>query len=259
MTGEHLLRPAEAPSRARAESRASLELRYRSVGAFLCAYSSRLSRGELFLEAEKPLSPGTRTTLRLLVPGAAPLDVEGVVSWNRIIGIGPGQPSGMGIALSSSIEAHGSIIDELAGRYARIRILVVGAAPTSRAVTSRYLRSILACDVIEVVPQPAGPGASPDAGSGLGAEIDKEIAVGLDLCTIDLDSDRVAGETIIRRMKTGNATSDLPIIAMAQFERERASAAALGADEVLTTPPLFSELKTAVIHTLSQPSVWVIR
>ena len=263
MTGEHLQRPSESSSHARPEPKVSLELRYRSVAAFLCAYSSRLSRGEVFLETEKPLPRGTRTALRLLVPGTPPLDIEGSVIWNRIVAIGPGQPAGMGIALSSSIEAHGAIIDELAGRYSRIRILVVGAARAPRAVIGRYLRSILACDAIEVAPPPASPGNNPGLiwgpVSGLGEEIAKEIETGIDLAVVDMDADRVAGETVIRRLKIGGATADLAVIALAQLERDRALAAAMGADEVLTTPPLFSELRTAVIHGLSQPRSWASR
>ena len=181
-----------------------LELRYRSLGAFLCAYSSRMARGEVFLETERPLDLGTRLTLRIIVPGVAPLHLEAKIGWTRALSLGPGQPAGMGIGLTSSIEAHGAVIDDIAARYAGIRILVVGGSETSRAVLARYLKSILACDVVEkALPLELGAALVPNEQ--------------VDLAVVDLDGEREDAITAIRTLRSRLATADLPIIALAQM------------------------------------------
>lgn len=217
-----------------------LELRYRSPGAFLCAYSSRMARGEVFIETESPLALGTRLTLRLLVPGAAPLHLEGKVGWTRAIALGPGQPAGMGIGLTSSIEAHGAVIDEIAGRYTGIRVVVAGGNESSRAVIARYLRSIVACEIIEqALPLELGAALVPDQH--------------IDLAVVDLDGDRESAISAIRTLRSRPTMAELPIIAVAQLERDRARAATLGVTEVLAGPPLFTEVQATVVHAISTP------
>jgi Tfp pilus assembly protein PilZ len=219
-----------------------LTLRYRSAAAFLLAYASRFSRGEVFLEDACPLKLGTRAVLRLETPGATVLEIEGRVAWTRPIAIGPGQPAGMGIAIASSIEAYGTTIDRLASRYARPRILIAGAEATARAVIGRYVRSILACDVAEMhLPITDG-------------SILTDIGDRLDLAFIDLDSEREAGFALIQLLKHRARTEEVPIIALARLERDRASAAVMGVDEVLATPPLFTEVQATAVHILSRPT-----
>lgn len=217
-----------------------LELRYRSRGSFLCAYSSKMARGEIFVETERPLALGTRLTLRIIAPGVAPLHLDGKVGWTRGVALGPGQPPGMGIALTSSIEAHGAAIDDVAAHYAGIRILIIGGNEGSRAVLARYLRSILDCDVVEM-PLPLE----------LGAALVPSDPV--DLALVDLDGEREDAITAIRTLRSRPATADLPVIALAQLERDRARAATLGVEEVLAAPPLFTEVQTTVMHALSAP------
>jgi CheY-like chemotaxis protein/Tfp pilus assembly protein PilZ len=217
-----------------------LELRYRSLGSFLCAYSSRMARGEVFVETERPLDLGTRLTLRIIVPGVAPLHLEAKIGWTRGLALGPGQPAGMGIGLTSSIEAHGAVIDDIASRYAGIRILVVGGTEASRAVLARYLKSILACDVVEKpLPLELGAALVPDEQ--------------VDLAVVDLDGEREDAITAIRTLRSRPVTADLPVIALAQLERDRIRAATLGVSEVLATPPLFTEVQAAVVHAISAP------
>lgn len=219
-----------------------LELRYRSVGSFLCAYSSKMARGEVFLETERPLPLGTRLTLRLVVPGVTPLQLDGKIGWTRSVALGPGQPPGMGIGLTSSIEAYGAAIDDVASRYAGIRILVIGGNDASRAVLARYLRSVLACDILEK--------ALP---LELGAALVPSEHADVDLAVVDLDGEREDAISAIRTLRSRQATADLPIIALAQMERDRARAATLGTTEVLAAPPLFTEVQASVLHALSAP------
>ena len=126
-----------------------LNLRFRTVGAFLVAYASRLSRGELFVETDNAWSLGSRAELHLHVPGVAPIAVAAAVSWTRPAPVGPGQPAGMGFSLAAPIEGHGATVDTLASMYMGTRILLAATDSTSRAVLSRYLRSILGCDIVE--------------------------------------------------------------------------------------------------------------
>jgi DNA-binding response OmpR family regulator len=48
---------------------------------------------------------------------------------------------------------------------------------------------------------------------------------------------------------------DVPLIALAQSERDRARGAELGADEVLASPPSFADMHATVVHVLSRAAV----
>lgn len=251
----------------------ALDLRYRTVSGFLVAYSAQLAKGEIFVEAEAPWPPGTRASLRLHAPGAPPLELEATVSAVRTDALGPGQPAGMTLSLSPSIDAYGPVIDELAARYHRIRILLGTGEPAPRAIIGRYLRSILSCDLTEVsferegqesvsvkvAPEILadvsvnGAGTAPGTGQPIagGAAVDGPI----DLAVVDLDSSGPAGEELVAALRQDPATAEIPIIVLAQLERDRARGVGLGADEALTNPPLFGELRTAVIHGLSRARV----
>jgi len=224
--------PARPPS-----GPTTLSLRYRSAGSFLVAYARHLSRGELFVETTRPWPLGTRVDLRLHTPAGAPLEVAATVIWARPTAIGPGQPAGMGLALASAIDAHGTVIDTLASLFMGTRILLGSADPTSRAVIGRYLRSIVTCEIAEA--------------DFFGANHDAS----LDLALVDLDSTGEAGQALVRSLKEDPRTADLPLIALAQSERDRALAAQIGADEVLPNPPPFGDLHGAVVHGLSRPIV----
>jgi CheY-like chemotaxis protein len=102
------------------------------------------------------------------------------------------------------------------------------------------LKSILACDVVEKsLPLELGAALIPDGQ--------------VDLAVVDLDEEREDAITAIRTLRSRLVTADLPIIALAQLERDRARAATLGVSEVLATPPLFTEVQAAVVHAISAP------
>ncbi|MEO8215108.1 MAG: hypothetical protein ABI560_18055, partial [Myxococcales bacterium] len=226
-------------------ARRSLDIHYRSVNALLVAYASRLSRGEIFLEAAQGLPPGTPVLVRLQVPGTASLHGAGVVSWNRPLALGPGMPAGTAIALAASMEAQGAVIDDLAARFRGIRMLVISARTEMRAAVSRYLRSILNCDITETaVPTPWR----------VAQVLDKELETGLDLVLVDLDDDPQHGRSLLPLVIRSVSRVAVPLIAFAQHERDRANAAGWGVTEVLGAPPLFSEMRDAVIHALSSPA-----
>lgn len=241
-----------------------LHLRYRSATAFLIAYSVRLAKGDLFVESDNPWPPGTRATLRLLPPEAAPLELEAAVAWTRAEARGPGEPAGMGLTLLTPIDAYGAVVDELASRYARVRILLGAGEPAPRAIISRYLRSILACELCE--PGPATGGAnggganggvlvSPEAGAGSNGASGTPAAGSIDLAVIDLDSSGAAGTDLIQRLRLAPESAEIPILVLATHERDRLRGVSLGADEALANPPPYDELQAAVVHVLSRPQV----
>ena len=227
-----------SPSLGRTPNPTALNLRYRSAGSFLMAYATRLSRGELFVETARPWPLGTRVDVRLQPPsGTPPLEVAAVVTWTRPSAIGPGQPWGMGLALASPIDAHGAAVDTVASLFMGTRILLGAADPTSRAVISRYLRSVVSCEIVEA--------------DFFGANHDSS----LDLAIVDLDSTGEAGQALLRSLKEDPRTAEVPLIALAQAEHDRSLAAELGADEVLPNPPPFADVHAAVVHALARPIV----
>lgn len=228
-----------------------LNVQYRSGGALLMAYAWRMARGELFLETSQPFKVGTRLMLRLHAPqAAAPFQIEGIVGWIRAEATGPGLPAGMGIALRSSIETQGAIIDGLAAAFRSIRVLVMGDDPKMRAQVSRYVRSLLTCDILEAE-------LTLDARA-----IGMLVGTGVDLVFVDLDHSGTRGVSALKLLGrastavTAPASGVVPVIALAQQEGLRADAAAAGAVEVLGTPPLFSEMRNSILHALSAPAGW---
>jgi len=221
-----------APSRINPAS--ILNLRFRTVGAFLVAYASRLSRGEFFVETDNAWPLGSRAELQLHVPGVAPIGVAASVSWTRPAAVGPGQPAGMGFALATSIEGHGATVDTLASMYMGTRVLLAATDSTSRAVLSRYLRSILSCDIVEA-----------DLYGGNRHE-------GIDLVVVDFDATREAGHMLVKLLKEDSRTAEIPVVVLAQTELDRARGAELRADEVLPNPPSFADVHASVVHLLSR-------
>lgn len=251
-----------------------VDLYYRSIGTFLLAYASRLSKGELFLETPSPWSLATPVKVRLHVPGSPAMELAGTVAWTRPTAVGPGQPAGMGITLVSSIDMFGERIDHLAARYARLKILVCTADAAGRAVLGRYLQSLLTCDLVEW--EPGALVRTAEGGHALGG-------AKIDLALLDFDAPSGRGSaansnigTLVQDLRSSQDPPQpayaaeaverdrggerrLPILLLAGSERSRARAALLGVDDVLPNPPAFPELQSAVIHALSRPAYWTDR
>jgi Tfp pilus assembly protein PilZ/CheY-like chemotaxis protein len=241
-----------------------VDLHYRSIGTFLLAYASRLSKGELFLETPSPWSLATPLKVRLHVPGSPAMELAGTVAWTRPTAIGPGQPPGMGINLISSIDMFGERIDHLAARYARLKILVCTADLAGRAVLGRYLQSLLTCDLVEWNP--------PETGGDRGVPFG-ELKVDLAVLDLDAPGGRTSSESVAAFVQDLRASQDppqpahataagrgnerrLPILLLAGSERSRSRAGLLEVDDVLPNPPALPELESAVMHALSRPAYW---
>src|SRR3569623_2500642 len=98
----------------RSNPAAILNLRFRTVGACLVAYASRLSRGEFFVETDNAWPLGSRAELQLQVPGVAPIAVAASVTWTRPAAVGPGPQAGKGFSLAAPIAGHGGTVGTLA-------------------------------------------------------------------------------------------------------------------------------------------------
>lgn len=214
----------------------ALEIEYRSAGAFLVAYATNLSRGGLFLETGTPLPVGTRIGLRLRAPDATAIDLTGIVAWVRPASVSEGHAPGMGIEFETPESAYGPVVDQIAARFAGIKILVATGEPAPRALLHRYLRSILACEILESEEGRPFPAA----------------AKKLDLVVVDMDSSGARAAEILSALRAESRS--IPIIALAQNDADRRRAASLGADETVPSPPTFGDLQAAVIRTLSRPS-----
>ena len=218
----------------------SLEVAYRTAGAFLVSYSINLSKGGIFLETATPLEVGEHVTLRFDVPGVGPLEVVGTVAWVRS-GSHDGLPDGMGIQFDQLDQQYGEVIDELVRDFVGLTVLVVAASPDRLALIGRYVRSIITCEIVE-------------ATNASVAEVALE--QGPDLVVVDLDLMPEMGLRCIRAAKerAKSQSHPTPVILLAGDMRVRQAGKTSGADEALATPPSYHELQAAVIRMLSRPA-----
>lgn len=218
----------------------SLEVAYRTAGAFLVSYSINLSKGGIFLETSQPLEVGEQLTLRFDVPGVGPLEVVGTVAWVRS-GSHDGLPDGMGIQFDQLDQKYGAVIDELVRDFVGLTVLVVAASPDRLALIGRYVRSIITCEIVE-------------ATNASVAEVALE--QGPDLVVVDLDLMPEMGLRCIRAAKERalSQSHPTPVILLAGDTRVRQAGRTSGADEALATPPSYHELQAAVIRMLSRPA-----
>jgi uncharacterized protein (TIGR02266 family) len=216
----------------------SLEVEYRTVGAFLVAFTSNLSKGGLFIETERPLVVGTDLILRFNIPGAGPIEVRGSVAWVRTESV-EGKAPGMGVEFEQLDTRHGQIIDEIVGGFKGLRILVVAPGFQARAQLVRTVRSILsAAEVIE---------ASSIESAEAAMRIEPDLAI------IDLDvSDPSEGLYVLRHAKTAERR-EVPVIVLARDEAVRLRARDLEADEILWAPMAVSDLQSSIVRALGRP------
>jgi uncharacterized protein (TIGR02266 family) len=218
----------------------SLEVAYRTAGAFLVSYSVNLSKGGIFIETSQPLEPGEHVTLKFEVPGAGGLEVDGVVAWVRT-GDPSGLPDGMGVQFDALDARYGEVIDDMVRGFVGLTVLVIAASPDRLALLGRYVRSIIACEIVE-------------ATNASVAEV--ALDQGPDLVVVDCDVQPEMGVRCIRAAKERAASVEnpTPVVLLAGDARVRAAGKSAGADEALATPPSYHELQAAVIRMLSRPA-----
>jgi CheY-like chemotaxis protein len=211
-----------------------IEIGYRSAGAFLVAYATQISKGELFIETPTWPPLGTPVALRLAVPPATTLALEGTVAFSREAR--PGEPAGMAVTLTPPSESFVSTVDRLAAGFAGFRVLLGTGEAAPRAILGKYLRSIFTCTVIE-----------------LDAEAERTLDPStIDLALIDIDSTGPRGFEAGERLRKRSRPA--PLVALAQLERDRALAFKLGFDAALPNPPALAELEAAVRRCVARPA-----
>src|SRR5262245_9863211 len=100
----------------------SLEVEYRTAGAFLVAYTSNLSKGGLFIETDRPAPVGTALMLSFTIPSGERLQVRAAVAWVRPQPA-DGKPAGMGVEFEGLDTGHGEIIDRIVGSFRGLAIM----------------------------------------------------------------------------------------------------------------------------------------
>ena len=147
----------------------------------------------------------------------------------------------MGIQFDQLDQQYGDVIDELVRDFVGLTVLVVAASPDRLALIGRYVRSIIACEIVE-------------ATNASVAEVALE--QGPDLVVVDLDLMPEMGLRCIRAAKERAKAQahPTPVILLAGDNRVRQAGKTSGADEALATPPSYHELQAAVIRMLSRPA-----
>jgi len=216
---------------------ASLELTYRSDAALLVAYANQLTKGQLSIDTREKLSAGATVQLRLVAPATA-LALTGVVAQAAGEANGSGHPLETALTITSPPDTFGDGVDKLAFGFKGLKALVAASQAAPRALLIRYLRSIVACEVIEIDQR----------------RLDEPGAIcNVDLGVVDLDSTGAAGYELYARLREHREAGSAPVLAVAQLERDRVRAASLGFDEALTNPPAFVELQASVLRALARP------
>jgi uncharacterized protein (TIGR02266 family) len=216
----------------------SIEVEYRTAGAFLVAYTSNLSKGGLFIETDRPLLVGTELALRFTIPDVGPIEVRGSVAWVRPETM-EGKSPGMGVEFEHLDARHGQVIDEIVGGFIGLEILVFAGGFQARAQLARSVRSVLSS--AEVVEASTSDGA------------DSALRGNPDLVIIDLDvADSSEGLYLLRRCKIGTQRQ-IPAIVIAREEAIRERAKDLGADEILPAPLAMADLQTSILRALGRP------
>jgi uncharacterized protein (TIGR02266 family) len=220
----------------------AVEVEFRTTGAFLVAYSTNLSTGGVFLESDSPLPIGSTLNLKFTVPGSGPIELQGTVAWLRETS-DDGKPKGMGIRFAELLDArYGDVIDTMVAEFTGLRVLVLSVATHARTQLARAVRSILStAEVIEI---------------GDAEAFEAQMREDADLLVMDMDLDQSSDPHALLALRLAKAGTSrpLPVIATARDENQRLRVHELGADEVLTNPPVFADLQAAIIRALAKPT-----
>jgi uncharacterized protein (TIGR02266 family) len=215
----------------------TMEVHYRTTGSFLVSYSLNLSMGGLFLETDELLPTGTRLAVRFAVPGAVdPVETSAHVVWVRPPS-DDGAPPGLGLQFDSLEEHIGALIDRLVRDFRGVTLMAVAADVQSLDRLSRYLRSILACEVKHGMPREIvtkGFGETPD------------------LILLDLDSTGPEGFDVLWAARANNPA--VPVVVATANEHSAADARRQNVARVVGNPPAFELLRRSVLEVIASPS-----
>ncbi|MBK8479965.1 MAG: PilZ domain-containing protein [Proteobacteria bacterium] len=218
----------------------TLEVRYRTTGSFLVSYSLNLSVGGLLLETNEAAPPvGTALLVRFTVPGA----VEAIETQARVVWVREptdvGARRSLGLQFEGLEQQMGVLIDGLVRRFEGLTLVAVAARGAPLERLSRYLRSALACTVVQV------------ASDALG-EIDATVgAQSIDLLAVDLDSTGPAGVGALSWARS--MTPKIPAVVVADHPEAVAAAELDDAATVIRGPLSFEKVRRCVLDVLARP------
>ncbi|PID38700.1 MAG: hypothetical protein CSA65_03155 [Proteobacteria bacterium] len=214
-----------------------MQVQYRSAGSFLVSYSLNLSKGGLFLDTDDLLPVGTKLSVAFTIPGATEaVQATAKVIWRRENASADG-PRGVGLQFKDLEQSIGEQIDTMIRDFGGVRLMAIAGDTPSLDRLSRYLRSVIACDVLQQTPR----------------EVSE---VGFleqpDLLLLDLDS---AGDEGMRTIEVSlNRDPAVPVVAISRDSPLRERAAALGAAITFDNPPPFKQLRQRILEVLARPS-----
>lgn len=216
----------------------TMEVRYRTTGSFLVSYSLNLSMGGLFLETDHLLPTGTTVCVGFAVPGLSEsIEINAQVVWLREQDNSEGLPAGLGLQFDALEERIGDLVDALVRDFGGMVVMAVAAEVSSIERLSRYLRNIVACDVVDATPREVGE---------LGFERQP------DLILIDLDSSGPMGLDVVRQAQQSRPA--VPVVALASGRWIAGQAHGMKVAAVIDNPPAFDDLRRSVLDTLARPS-----
>jgi uncharacterized protein (TIGR02266 family) len=215
----------------------TLEVRYRTTGSFLVSYSLNLSMGGLFLETDGLVPMGTVLRVRFSVPGVADaIEIDARVIWVREPANAEGLPAGLGLQFDALEDRIGDLIDVLVRDFGGVVVMAVAGEISSMERLSRYLRNIVACDVVDATPREI-------------AELGFERVP--DLMLIDLDSSGPGGLEVVRQAQQSRPA--VPVVALASGRWIVDQAHDMKVAAVIDNPPAFEVLRRSVLDTLARP------
>lgn len=214
-----------------------MEVHYRTTGSFLVSYSLNLSMGGLFLETDELLPIGTHLAVRFTVPGAdAPVETTAHVVWVRPPSP-EGGPPGLGLQFDRLEDHIGTLIDRLVTDFPGVTLMAVAADIQSLERLSRYLRSILACDVKQATPREivkTGFRRTPD------------------LILLDVDSTGPEGFDVLWAARASDPPVPVVVLTCDASAEEVARRGKVAG--VVGNPPGFEALRRCVLDVIARPS-----
>lgn len=218
----------------------TLEVRYRTTGSFLVSYSINLSVGGLLLETTEPsLLVGATLLVRFTVPGAGEVvETQARVVWVREP-TEPGARRGLGLQFEGLEQRMGLLIDRLVRRFEGLTLVAVAARGVPLERLSRYLRSALACSVVQVASDALGELALSVGGRSV------------DLLAVDLDSTGPAGVAALNWARS--LSPRIPAVVVADHPEAVAAAELDDAATVIRGPLSFDKVRRCVLDVLSRP------
>jgi CheY-like chemotaxis protein len=177
-------------------------------------------------------------TVRFNIPGAAePIETQARVMWVRRATSEEGMPPGVGLQFDQLEEHVGRIIDSVVQGFSGVKLMALADDPAALARLSRYLQSILTCEVVQA-------SAAETLATGFSQPVD--------LALLDLDSAGDSGLMLVQ-MASESAAQPVPIIVLTSKPVMKAMAMKEGAAMVIANPPTYDALRQCVLGVLGKP------